>query len=229
MYAILSHGGRQYRVIAGDRLLVDRLEAEVGSVLALEPVLLTGGDGQTVLGKDVDGVRVAVTVVAHRRGRKLRIFKYKAKKRYRRMAGYRSDLTELRVESILAKGAALPRATTADGKPPAAEGSAATADTTAGRPARKARAARSTESKAPANAAESSTTAAAKPAAKAAATPAAKTAKRTAASTTAAAAPVEDSGAAKRASAKPRSAGRSSKAAPKTGKAAEDKETGDGA
>jgi large subunit ribosomal protein L21 len=110
MYAILSHGGRQYRVSAGDRLVVDRLDAEVGSVVALEPVLLTGGDGTTALGKDLDGLRVAVTVVAHRRGEKLRIFKYKAKKRSRKMAGYRSDLTELRVESILAKGAALPSA-----------------------------------------------------------------------------------------------------------------------
>ena len=113
MYAILSHGGRQYRVSAGDRLVVDRLDAEVGSVVALEPVLLTGGDGTTALGKDLDGLRVAVTVVAHRRGEKLRIFKYKAKKRSRKMAGYRSDLTELRVESILAKGAALPSAATA--------------------------------------------------------------------------------------------------------------------
>jgi large subunit ribosomal protein L21 len=111
MYAILSHGGRQYRVSAGDRLLVDRLDVDVGSVIALEPVLLTGGDGKTGLGKDLDGMRVAVTVLAHRRGRKLRIFKYKAKKRSRKVAGYRSDLTELRVESILAKAATLPQAT----------------------------------------------------------------------------------------------------------------------
>src|ERR1019366_2134318 len=74
MYAILSHGGRQYRVSAGDRLVVDRLAAEVGSVVAREPVLLTGGDGKTALGKDLDGLRVAVTVIAHRRGEKLRIF-----------------------------------------------------------------------------------------------------------------------------------------------------------
>lgn len=110
MYAILSHGGRQYRVSAGDRLVVDRLDAAVGSVLGLEPVLLTGGDDEMRVGKDVDGMRVAVTVVAHLRGKKLRIFKYKPKKRYRRMAGYRSDLTEVRVESILLQGAALPEA-----------------------------------------------------------------------------------------------------------------------
>ena len=123
MYAILSHGGRQYRVSAGDRLVVDRLEAEVGSVVALEPILLTSGDGKADLGKDLDGMRVAVTVVAHTRGRKLRIFKYKAKKRSRKMAGYRSDLTELRVDSILAKGAPLPTA----GATGASQGTAAAA------------------------------------------------------------------------------------------------------
>lgn len=111
MYAIISHGGRQYRVSAGDRLLVDRLEAEVGSVIALEPVLLTGGDGTTELGERVEGVRVAAIVLSHCRGPKLRIFKYKAKKRYRRAAGYRSDLTEVRIDSILARGEALPEAT----------------------------------------------------------------------------------------------------------------------
>ncbi|HEX3605900.1 MAG TPA: 50S ribosomal protein L21 [Candidatus Dormibacteraeota bacterium] len=116
MYAILSHGGRQFRVSAGDRLLVDRLAAEVGSVVALEPLLLTGGEGETTThGKDLEGMRVAATVVAHRRGKKLRIFKYKAKKRSRTMAGYRSDLTELRVDSILAKGAALPKASAGNG------------------------------------------------------------------------------------------------------------------
>ncbi len=127
MYAILSHGGRQYRVSAGDRLVVDRLEAEVGSVVALEPILLTSGDGEAGLGRDLEGMRVAVTVVAHTRGRKLRIFKYKAKKRSRKMAGYRSDLTELRVESILAKGAPLPTASATDASRGTATAAAASA------------------------------------------------------------------------------------------------------
>ena len=128
MYAILSHGGRQYRVTAGDRLIVDRLTAEVGDVVALEPVLFTAGDGDAAgFGGSVDGVRVAATVIAHRRGRKLRIFKYKAKKRSRKVAGYRSNLTELRVESILAKGAALPE--------PAAAAVAVAAETVEAAPA----------------------------------------------------------------------------------------------
>ncbi len=131
MYAILSHGGRQYRVSAGDRLVVDRLDAELGTVIALAPVLLTGGDGKTALGKDLDGLRVAATVIGHRRGEKLRIFKYKAKKRSRKAAGHRSDLTELRVESILAKGDPLPEAA-ATSRP----SRAAAVDTPARKPAR---------------------------------------------------------------------------------------------
>jgi large subunit ribosomal protein L21 len=124
-YAILQHGGRQYRVTAGDRLLVDRLPAEVGSMVALEPVLLFAGDGGKVdVGNPaVDGVRVAAEVISHRRGKKLRIFKYKPKKRYRKTMGFRADLTELRVESVLAKGEAIPEVTpkTAPADPKTAE------------------------------------------------------------------------------------------------------------
>ena len=112
MYAIVQQGGHQYRVSPGDRLVVDRLEAEVGSVVALEPVLLLHGDaGEATLGAPtVDGARVAAVVVAHTKGRKLRVFKYKAKKRYRRTQGHRSHLTELRVEALLAAGEPLPEA-----------------------------------------------------------------------------------------------------------------------
>jgi len=111
MYAIVQHGGRQYRVAPGDRLLVDRLGAEVGSVIALGPVVLVhDGDSATIGAPAVEGARVAAVVVAHRRGRKLRVFKYKAKKRYRRTIGYRSQLTELRVEALLGKGEPMPTA-----------------------------------------------------------------------------------------------------------------------
>jgi large subunit ribosomal protein L21 len=220
MYAILSHGGRQYRVSAGDRLIVDRLDAAVGSVVALEPVLLTGGDGETGLGKDLDGMRVAATVVAHRRGRKLRIFKYKAKKRYRRVAGYRSDLTELRIESILGKGAVLPKAVATEAAPAAAEG--------AGKPAPRARAARSA---APAAAAQPEPAEAAVAAApkraraakpKAETTPSVTGSKR--AATTGSATPAEAGAAAPKPSSRARKAKQSD-----SGADAADKETGDGA
>jgi large subunit ribosomal protein L21 len=235
MYAILSHGGRQYRVSAGDRLLVDRLEVAVGSVVALEPVLLTGGDGQTGLGKDLDGMRVAVTVLAHRRGRKLRIFKYKAKKRSRKMAGYRSDLTELRVESILAKGAALPKATVTSAGGTAQGEAVANKRTPAARTAATARAQTSAST-----AAVDATATAHTPAT--AATPRQKsTSKRTPAGTatsaTAGARAVDASGTAESSSsasetAKPKAAASTPKVSPKTSKrgaGADGKETSDGA
>ena len=106
MYAILKHGGHQYRVAPGDRLLVDRLTAEVGSRVTLEPVLLVAdGDAIADVGTAaVSGAHVLATVVAHRRGRKLRVFTYKPKKRHRRTLGYRSQLTELLVEEVAPGG-----------------------------------------------------------------------------------------------------------------------------
>jgi large subunit ribosomal protein L21 len=209
MYAILSHGGRQYRVSAGDRLVVDRLEAEVGSVIALEPILLTGGDGATGLGREIEGMRVAATVVAHTRGRKLRIFKYKAKKRYRKVAGHRSDLTELRVESILAKGAALPEAPAARAERTDSAAAEASADKAAAAPAR-----------APRPRSEAAAADTATPAVTAATAQAqVEQSDEAAAATTPAA------------TAKPRPAKRATKAAPKKsegGSAAKDEETGDG-
>ena len=101
MYAIVSCGGRQHRVSAGDRLVVDRIDATVGDVVDLAPVLMTAGDdGDVALGEAAAGVRVTASVVRHLRGEKLRIFKYKPKKRARRTRGHRSELTELRVEGI---------------------------------------------------------------------------------------------------------------------------------
>lgn len=111
MYAILQQSGHQYRVSPGDRLLVDRLSAEVGSVVALEPVVLVQNDDGTQVGTPVvDGARVAAVVVSHRKGAKLRVFKFKPKKHYRRTHGHRSLLTELRVEALLAAGEPLPAA-----------------------------------------------------------------------------------------------------------------------
>jgi large subunit ribosomal protein L21 len=126
MYAILKHGGHQYRVAPGDRLLVDRLTAEVGSRVTLEPVLLVAdGDAIADVGNGaVPGAHVLATVVAHRRGRKLRVFTYKPKKRHRRTLGYRSQLTELLVEEV-APGGGKPATKRAE-KPAAAPAATAT-------------------------------------------------------------------------------------------------------
>jgi large subunit ribosomal protein L21 len=128
MYAILRQGGHQYRVEPGDRLLVERLPAGVGSVIALEPVLLLhDGTSALVDATSIDGARVPATVLAHRRGRKLRVFKYKPKKRYRRTLGYRSDLTELRIETFLKRGEELPAAVPEEAEVPDDESAGASA------------------------------------------------------------------------------------------------------
>lgn len=123
MYAIVQHGGHQYRLAPGDRLMVDRLPAEVGSTVTLEPVLLLGEIDGGGSGLDAArGARVTAVVVGHRLGRKLRVFKYKPKKRQRRTHGHRSRYTELRVEALLTAGQPLP-ATAAGAPAPAPAGS----------------------------------------------------------------------------------------------------------
>jgi large subunit ribosomal protein L21 len=113
-YAILKHGGHQYRVSAGDHLLVDRLAADIGAKVTLEPVLFVANGETAGVGTDaVADARVIATVVAHRRGRKLRVFTYKPKKRHRRTLGYRSQLTELRIDEIAQGGAKPGRAAAA--------------------------------------------------------------------------------------------------------------------
>ena len=109
IYAVVRHGGHQYRVTPGDRLLVDRLPVEIGAVVGLEPViLLADADGVAVDAASLEGIRVAATVAGHRRGKKIRVFTFKPKKRHRRTLGFRADLTELVVDRFLAKDEPLP-------------------------------------------------------------------------------------------------------------------------
>src|SRR5262245_59894781 len=99
-YAIISVGGKQYRVREGERLLVDRLETEDGKTFA-PTVLLVGGDGEPQLApKDVT---VTARVVGQRRGPKIRIGKYRRRTGYRRHTGFRAALTQIEIESIGAK------------------------------------------------------------------------------------------------------------------------------
>jgi large subunit ribosomal protein L21 len=99
-YAIISIGGKQYRVREGERLLVDRVDAEDGTTLA-PTVLLVGGDGEPQLApKDVT---VTARVVGQQRGPKIRIGKYRQRTGYRRHTGFRAALTQIEIESIGAK------------------------------------------------------------------------------------------------------------------------------
>jgi large subunit ribosomal protein L21 len=85
VYAIIKTGGKQYRVEAGDTISVERLETPVGETVTLDEVLFLGGEGDPRIGAPrLDGVSVVGTVVEHGRDHKIRVFKYKKRKHYRR-------------------------------------------------------------------------------------------------------------------------------------------------
>ena len=99
MFAIVQSGGKQYRVEEGDTLRLESLEAEVGQSVDL-PVLLLGGETTKVGTPVVDGASVRAEVVAHGRGEKIYVKKFKAKANYRRKTGHRQPYTEVRVTGI---------------------------------------------------------------------------------------------------------------------------------
>lgn len=100
-YAIIETGGKQYRVSAGDRIAVERLIGEPGSDIEFDQVLLVAGDGTTKVGTPVvDGATVSAKIDDHFRGDKIVVFKFKAKKRYRRRTGHRQELTHLVITGI---------------------------------------------------------------------------------------------------------------------------------
>jgi large subunit ribosomal protein L21 len=100
MYAIVKTGGKQYRVEEGTTLFVERLPDAVGATVALQPMLLAG-DGEPTF--DADGLAsasVEAEVVEHVRGPKLRVFKFKPKRGYKRRTGHRQELTRIRVTRV---------------------------------------------------------------------------------------------------------------------------------
>jgi large subunit ribosomal protein L21 len=127
MYAIVKTGGKQYRVERGQRLLVERLAVAEGADVALEPILYRSEE--TVFDKaGLANVKVTAKVVAHVRGEKLRVFKFKPKRGYKRRTGHRQDLTQIEVTEITAAGAKA-RAKAAPAKAAPAKASAAKAPT----------------------------------------------------------------------------------------------------
>jgi large subunit ribosomal protein L21 len=115
MYAIVKTGGKQYRVEEGQHLLVEKLAVEEGAKVSLEP-LLYRGDREILDGADLAKVKVEAKVVAHERGPKLRVVKFKPKRGYKRRNGHRQDLTRIEITSIKAGAArrAAARAETAE-------------------------------------------------------------------------------------------------------------------
>src|SRR5580704_7898087 len=99
MYAIVKTGGKQYRVERGQTLLVERLAVDEGGDVALEPILYRSEEAVF----DADGlkkVKVTAKVLAHERGEKLRVFKFKPKRGYKRRTGHRQELTRIEVTNI---------------------------------------------------------------------------------------------------------------------------------
>ncbi|MEA2171238.1 MAG: large subunit ribosomal protein [Solirubrobacteraceae bacterium] len=88
-YAVLKTGGKQYIVTAGEELLVERLREDEGASVTLESLFSSEGEGP-----------ITATIVGHERGPKIRIFKYKPKRGYKRRMGHRQELTRIRVEKI---------------------------------------------------------------------------------------------------------------------------------
>ena len=103
MYAIVRASGRQYRVEAGQVVRFERLSAEVGAQVTLGEVLLVSGDGGTQVGAPLlSGAEVLGTVVEQGRGEKIRVFKYKKRKHYRRTRGHRQSFTAVRIDALKA-------------------------------------------------------------------------------------------------------------------------------
>jgi large subunit ribosomal protein L21 len=124
MYAVIESGGKQYKVEKGTSLLVDRLDAKEGDKVALRAVMFR--DKEVIAEpKELEKVKVEATVAEHLRGPKIKVFKYKPKKGYRRRAGHRSELTKLEVTELKVgaakKAAAKPKEKKPAAKKPAAK------------------------------------------------------------------------------------------------------------
>lgn len=104
LYAIISTGGKQYRVQEGDRLHIERIDGEVGEEVAFDQVLLIGDEGEIQPGTPVlKDARVTAKIVDQGKGDKVIVFKFKRRKMYRRKQGHRQLETQIRIESIAAE------------------------------------------------------------------------------------------------------------------------------
>ncbi len=100
MYAIIETGGKQLKVEEGQTIYIEKLQAEPGESVTFDKVLFVGGDQVKVGQPLVDGATVTAKVDDHGRGKKVVIFKFKAKKNYRRKQGHRQPFTKVTIEKI---------------------------------------------------------------------------------------------------------------------------------
>ncbi|HHJ11748.1 MAG TPA: 50S ribosomal protein L21 [Chromatiales bacterium] len=103
MYAVIATGGKQYRVAEGDTLRIEKLDAEEGSTVEFDTVLMVGEGEDVKIGTPVvEGARVSATVKAHGRGKKIEIIKFRRRKHHRKQMGHRQDYTEVQITGISA-------------------------------------------------------------------------------------------------------------------------------
>ena len=101
MYAVIKTGGKQYRVCVGQKLKIEQIPADIGQEISLDQVLSVG-EGETLqIGVPfVDGAKVTATVLAQGRHDKIKIFKMRRRKGYRRTQGHRQNYTEIRIDAV---------------------------------------------------------------------------------------------------------------------------------
>lgn len=103
MYAVVKTGGKQYRVVAGEKLKIEQIPADIGSEIVLDQVLMVADGDNVSLGNPlVAGAAVNAKIIAHGRGEKIRIFKMRRRKHYRKTQGHRQNYTEIEVLGISA-------------------------------------------------------------------------------------------------------------------------------
>jgi large subunit ribosomal protein L21 len=101
MYAVIKTGGKQYRVSAGEKLKIEQIPADVGAEVVLDQVLLVAdGDAVNIGTPLLAGAQIRARVLAHGRGDKVRIFKMRRRKHYRRSQGHRQNFTEIEILGI---------------------------------------------------------------------------------------------------------------------------------
>lgn len=103
MYAVIKTGGKQYRVVAGEKLKVEQITADVGSEIVLDQVFMVAeGDNIKIGAPLVNGAKVTATIISHGRGEKIRIFKMRRRKHYQKHQGHRQNYTEIQISGISA-------------------------------------------------------------------------------------------------------------------------------
>ena len=101
MYAVIKTGGKQYRVVAGEKIKVEQIPAEVGTKITLDQVLMVGeGEAVKIGAPLVAGASVSATVLSQGRHDKVRIFKMRRRKHYQKRQGHRQNYTELQINAI---------------------------------------------------------------------------------------------------------------------------------